>query len=85
MTMSAVYAQSLHKLLSMHNLPETVFFFKSHFSESPQELYDHVSILHSKSLKKCHNNFENPLTNEKLSQKIILNRAFSIGKCQQGK
>ena len=39
-------------------------FSKSHFSERPQEKYDHVIILHSKSLKKCHKKIENRLTNK---------------------
>ena len=38
---------------------------KSHFSERPHEKYYHVTILHSKSLKKCHKKFENRLTNKK--------------------
>ena len=43
---------------------QKLHFSKSNFSERPQEKYDHVTILHSKSLKKCHkifvpgNNFE---------------------------
>ena len=50
------------KLLSAQYLPETAV-FKSHFSERPQDKYYHVTILHSKSLKKCHKKFENWLTN----------------------
>ena len=37
---------------SEHHLSETAF-SKSHFSKRPQEKYEH-----SKSLKKCHKNFE---------------------------
>ena len=37
---------------------------KSHFSERPKEKYDHVTILHSQSLKKCHKFFENWFTNK---------------------
>ena len=57
-------------LLSDHHLPETAF-SKSHFSERPQENYEHVIILHSKSLKKSHKNFENRLTNKNFMQENI--------------
>ena len=60
---------------AIHYCLNTIFqklhFSKSHFSERPQEEYEHVTILHSKSLKKCHKNFENRLTNENFMQENI--------------
>ena len=47
------------------------FRFKSRFSERPQEKYEHVAILHSRSLLKCHNNSENRLRNKKFMQENI--------------
>ena len=43
---------------------QKLHFSKSHFSERPQEKYEHDIILHFKSLKKCHKNFEHRLTNK---------------------
>ena len=58
-------------------------FSKSRFSDKPQEKYKHVTILHSKSLKKCHKNNKKKKKKKnkiKICQKIFLNRAFSIAK-----
>ena len=57
---------------------KNMLFSKSHFSERPQEKYYHVIMLHSKSLKKCHENFENWFTNKINYARKFLNRAFSI-------
>ena len=59
-------------LLSIHHLPETAFF-------RPQEKCYHATILHSRSLKKCHKKFEKRLTNKNFKPEN-LNRAFSIVK-----
>ena len=60
---------------------QKLHFSKSHFSENPQEKYDHVTILHSISPKKCHKNFENWLTNKKfMPESNFGSRAFSIVK-----
>ena len=64
----------------LNTIFQKLHFSKSHFSERPQEKNEHVIILHFKSLKKCHKNFENRLTNKILCKKIFLNRAFSIVK-----
>ena len=48
----------------LNTIFQKLHFSKSHFSERPQEKYDHVTILHSISLTKCHKNSENRLTNK---------------------
>ena len=55
-------------IVLMYYCPYTIFqklpFSKSHFSEIHQEKYDYGTVLHSRSLKKCRENFENQLTNK---------------------
>ena len=48
----------------LHSIFQKLHFSKSNFSERPQAKCYHITILHSKSLKKCHKNFENRLTNK---------------------
>ena len=48
------------------------------FFETPQEKYDYVTILHSKSLKNAAKILKISLQMKILCQKTILNRAFSI-------
>ena len=64
----------------LNTIFQKLHFSKSLFSERRQEKYEHVTILHSKSLKKCHKNVENRLTNKNFMQEIFWNRAFSIVK-----
>ena len=63
----------------LYTIFQKMHFSKSRFSERPQENYDDVTILHSKSLNRCHKNLENWLT-KILCQKIVSNMAFSIVK-----
>ena len=51
----------------LNTIFQKLHFSKSHFSERPQEKYEHVTILHSKSLKKYHKK----LTNKKFMQENI--------------
>ena len=65
---------------------QKLHFSKSPFSEIPQEKYDHVTIWHSVSLKKCHKIFENWLTNknfmpERFHKCEILKNAVSERGC----
>ena len=62
----------------LHTIFQKLHFSKSHFLKDLKKKYERVTILHSKSLKKCHKNFENPLTKKVICKKIFLNRAFSI-------
>ena len=50
------------------------------FRVRSQKKYDNVTMLHSKSLKKCHKKSKNWLTNIHVCQKIILNSAIPIVK-----
>ena len=50
---------------------QKLHFSKSHFSGKPQEKYHHVVILHSKSFKKCHKNFENRFTHKIIMPKML--------------
>ena len=43
---------------NVYCLSEKVHISKSHFSETPQEKYDHVIFLQPKSSKKCHKNLK---------------------------
>ena len=52
--------------IASHTIFLKLHFSKSHFSERPQEKYEHVTILHSISRKKCHKNFENQVSNENI-------------------
>ena len=65
----------LYQGKSLYYCLNTIFqklhFSKSHFSERPQEKYENVTILHSKSLKKCQKKFENGLTNKNSMQENI--------------
>ena len=54
----------IDQLYCLNTIFQKLHFLKSHFSENPQEKYDHVTILHSISPKKCYKNFENRLTNK---------------------
>ena len=58
----------------------------SHFSETPQEKYDHVIFLQPMSRKKCHKNFENRFTNKIIVHKNleVLNRQFACDRIQKG-
>ena len=69
---SVLHAATLKemRLLSEHHLSETAF-FEILLSEKPQEKYEHVITLRSKSLKQCHKNFENWLTNKNFMQENI--------------
>ena len=48
----------------LNTTSQKLHFSKSHFSEIPQEKYDHAIFLQSMSPKKCHKKFKNRLTNK---------------------
>ena len=78
-----MYAQIVKEVKSSYCL-NTIFqklhFSKSHFSETPQEKYDHVIILQAMSPKKCHKNFENRFTNKIIMPKNHFECAFCMCK-----
>ena len=55
-------------------------FSKSHFSETPQEQYDHAIFLLLMSPKKCLKMFENQFTNKIIMSKNHFEEAFCICK-----
>ena len=72
---SILLTYSRINLLSIHHLPETAFFNISLFLKDLKK--NMTTILHFKSLKKCHKNFENRLSKKKkFMPEIILNRFF---------
>ena len=60
---------------------ETLPFSKYHFSETPQEKYDHAILLQPISLKKCRM-FLNRLTNKNIMPKNYFVYAFCM--CKEG-
>ena len=48
----------------LNTIFQKLHFSKSHFSETPQDKYDHVIFLQLMSPKKCHKKFENRFTNK---------------------
>ena len=56
----------------LNTIFQKLHFSKSHFSETPQEKYDHVIFLQPKSLKKCRKKFENRFTSKMIMPKKYL-------------
>ena len=54
MTLSYMY----NIIYCLYTIFKKLHFSKSHFSETPQEKYDHVVFLQPKSRKKCRKNFK---------------------------
>ena len=67
------------QLLSLHHPLETAFLHFT-FSETCPAKCDHTILLHSKSLKKCHKNFEHRSTNKNLTPKNDHDQVFYMYK-----
>ena len=70
-SVAIVYTKHSKLVYCLNTIFQKLYFSKSHFSERSQEKYEHVTISHSKSLKKCHKNFEIRLTNKNFMQENI--------------